>query len=322
MNNLINLQKRNIAILSGGYSKEREVSLRSGKAVFEALKKHKLKPILIDPQNKNFIQDFYKYKIDLVFMALHGGFGENGSIQGLLNLLNITYTGSDVEASALAMNKILTKGVLKENKIPIPSYYVINNKNLQDECKNILKKFSLPIVLKPSSEGSSFGVFIIKEEKKLFSTIKKIQQEFKQIFIEKFIKGRNITIGILGKEVLPILELRPKTEFYDYKAKYTAGLTEFIIPAPFPKHIYEKIQKLAFKTHEVLGCKDISRIDMIIDENNKPFVLEVNTLPGLTDLSDFPAQAKTANISYDELILKILNLAIEREIISKEKNEK
>lgn len=314
MNNLVHLQKRNIAIFAGGYSKEKEVSLRSGKAVLEALKRSGLNPVLIDPQNEKFIHNIYKYKIDLVFMALHGGFGEDGSIQGLLNLLNITYTGSGVEASALAMNKILTKIVLKENKILTSPYYVINNnKNLEDECNNILKKISFPMVLKPSSEGSSFGVFIIKEKNDLFLTIKKVQKEFKQIFVEKFIKGRNITVGILGKEILPILELRPKTEFYDYKAKYTAGLTEFILPAHFPKRIYEKIQKLALKIHNVLGCKDFSRIDMIIDENNKSFVLEVNTLPGLTDLSDFPAQAKTAGISYDQLILKILNLALERE---------
>ncbi len=311
MTNLTNKLKQNkIGVLMGGWSSEREISLRSGENVFQSLKRQGFKAVKIDV-TRDFPNQIKKAKIDIAYICLHGKPGEDGTIQGYLELVNIPYTGSDVVGSAIGMDKIMTKRLFEYAKIPTPKYvYLSENCALSKMLPVIKKCMTFPIILKPRAEGSSVGCVVIDQANELLKQCKKAQREFGDIFIEEFINGMIVTVGILGQKVLPILELVPKRQrFYDFKAKYTEGETDFIIPARLPKSIYTKVQKLALTAHNIIGAKGFSRVDAII-RNNKPFFLEINTLPGMTELSDLPAQAKHINISYDQLVLEILGSAI------------
>lgn len=302
------LDKR-IGVLMGGMSREREVSLRSGKKVLDALLRQGFQSWAIDPLENGFIEKLYT--VDTAFITLHGRYGEDGCIQGLLELLNIPYTGSGVLASALCMNKVATKKIFEACGIPTPKYYLFNSGNgLKQECETVLRNFDLPVVAKPISEGSSIGVTVVKEEKGIIEVIEGLIDEFQSAFVEEFIDGKEVTVGILGCgkdiQILPILELVSKNPFYDYESKYTPGMTEFIIPARLPKDIYRKTQEVALQSHLILGCHGFSRVDIMIGKTGIPYVHDVNTIPGLTDLSDLPACAKAVGINYDELILRML----------------
>jgi D-alanine-D-alanine ligase len=316
---------KKIGVLLGGNSREREVSIRSGNKVLDSLLRQGLDARPLDPAEKGFIEKLYS--IDVAFIALHGKYGEDGCIQGLLESLNIPYTGSGVLASALGMDKVASKRIFDACGIPTPKYYTFNSNNgLSRECEEILKNFDLPVVAKPTSEGSSIGVTIIKEGKDIFNVIESLIAEFKDAFIEEFIAGTEVTVGILGcgddTQALPILELVSKNEFYDYEAKYTKGMTEFIIPARLPKQVYDKTQEVALKAHLALGCHGFSRVDIMVGKTGIPYVHDVNTIPGLTDLSDLPACAKAVGINYDELIMKMLySSIIPRNSIRNVKNE-
>lgn len=282
----------------GGRSGEREVSLRSGKKVLNSLKSQGFKVIPLDPDEK-LIENLRKNKIDIAYLMLHGKYGEDGTIQGLLEHFSIPYTGSKILASALAMNKVAAKRIFQATGIPTPQYMTIDpEKSIKDQCEKIKKIFPFPLVVKPVSEGSSLGVSIVKDESKLENVLSDTVKKFKDVFIEEFIKGKEVTVGILGKgeEVyaLPILELRPRSEFYDFKAKYTEGGTEFILPARLPKDLYKHVQEIAVRAHKALGCYGVSRVDIIVAGDHTPFVHEVNTIPGMTDASDLPAEAKCA----------------------------
>lgn len=294
----------------GGWSSEREISLRSGENVYQSLKRQGFNAVKIDI-NQNFARQIINAKIDIAFIILHGKPGEDGTIQGFLELMKIPYTGSDVTASAIGMDKIITKRLFESVKIPTPPYvFLPKGCKLLQQINLAKAKLGFPIILKPKAEGSSFGCEIIDNSKALLAKCQKAQKEFGDIFLEKFIDGMIATVGILGQKVLPILELVPKKQrFYDFKAKYTKGETEFVIPARLPKSTYQRIQKLALKAHNVIGAKGFSRVDLIVTKN-KPYFLELNTLPGMTELSDLPAQARHIGISYDELVLEILKSAI------------
>ncbi|MEW6097219.1 MAG: D-alanine--D-alanine ligase [bacterium] len=314
---------KKIGVLMGGNSREREVSFRSGNNVLDSLLRQGLQAWALDPAENGFIERLSE--IDIAFIALHGRYGEDGCMQGLLELLNIPYTGSGVLASALGMNKVAAKRIFDACGIPTPKYYTFNSGNgLNRECEQVLRNFDLPVVAKPTSEGSSIGVTIIKEEKEVHNVIEELIAEFNDAFIEEFIAGTEVTVGILGYgddiQALPILELVSKNEFYDYQAKYTKGMTEFIIPARLPAEVYNKTQEIALNAHLALGCHGFSRVDIMVGKTGIPYVHDVNTIPGLTDLSDLPACAKAVGISYDELIIKMLysSIAPRRKI----KNEK
>lgn len=311
------LRKMKIAVLMGGRSGEREVSLRSGKRVLESLRRQGFNVLGMDIVDDNFLENLKKEKIEIVFIALHGKGGEDGVIQGALDLLGIPYTGSGVLASALGMNKVASKRIFESAGIPTPKYYVIEeNKDLKEECKNIIERLSLPVITKPISEGSSLGVTIVRDEAKLLDTIKSLIRDFGDGFAEEFIEGKIVTVGILGVNetlrALPVLELIPKSEFYDYKAKYTKGMTEFVLPARLEEKLYRRTQDVALKAHKILGCHGFSRVDIVISKDNIPYVHDVNTIPGLTELSDLPAEAEVMGISYDELILEILLSALNK----------
>jgi D-alanine-D-alanine ligase len=305
------LKNKKIGVIMGGWSSEREISLRSGENVYQSLKRQGFNAVKINI-NHDFARQIINAKIDIAFIILHGRPGEDGTIQGFLELLHIPYTGSDVLASAIGMDKIITKRLFQFAKIPTPDYvYLPNGCNLKKLTDIAQKKLKFPMILKPKTEGSSVGCEIIDNNNTLSVKCKKAQQKFGDIFLEKFIDGIIATVGILGQKVLPVLELVPKKQrFYDFKAKYTKGETEFIIPARFTKWLNQKVQKLALAAHNIIGAKGFSRVDLIVAKN-KPYFLEVNTLPGMTELSDLPAQAKHTGISYDKLVLEILKSAIE-----------
>ena len=297
----------------GGRSGEREVSLRSGKNVLNSLRSQGFNVISLDADEK-LIDNLKKNKIDVAYIMLHGKFGEDGTVQGLLEHFGIPYTGSKILASALAMNKVASKRIFLATGIPTPPYLPIDpNTDVKKQCEKIKRIFPFPLVVKPTSEGSSLGVSIVREEEKLEKVLSETVEKFKDVFIEEYIKGKEVTVGILGTgdglTALPILELKPKAEFYDYKAKYTAGGTDFILPARLPKELYKHTQEIAIRAHRVLGCYGVSRVDIIIGKDHTPYVHEVNTIPGMTDRSDLPAEAQCAGISFDELVAKILESA-------------
>ncbi len=285
---------KKVAVLYGGSSKEREVSIKSGKAVEEALKRLGYTVDAFDPINKNsFLEDFRAFNPDKVFIALHGKGGEDGQIQSILDYYDVPYTGCDATTSAICFNKRFTKNILKANNIPTP------------EDLNIKEEVEFPLVVKPADEGSSIGVHIVKDEKQLEEALENLR-EYNDILIERFIPGRELTVGILNGEVLPIVEIKVQDGFYDYKNKYISERTQYLCPAPLNFVITERIKKLAKKAYDTLKCKGAVRIDFILSEDNQPYILEINTIPGMTDHSLLPKAAKVAGYSFDELVDKIL----------------
>lgn len=294
----------------GGRSGEREVSLRSGKRIFDSLKKQGFNVISMDLED-DLVSRLKAQKIELVYNILHGRFGEDGMVQGLLEMAGIPYTGSKILASALAMNKLASKRVFDAVGIPTPKYLEVDAScDVKREANRIIKNFPFPLVLKPTSEGSSLGVTVIKDKKDLPAILEKTVAEFKDVFVEEYVKGQEITVGVLGTncdlQALPILELAPKNEFYDFHAKYTAGMTEFILPARLSDSLTKKVQETAVRAHKALGCYGVSRVDMIVGPDRVPYVHEVNSIPGMTDRSDLPAEALHAGISFDDLVVRIL----------------
>ena len=304
------LKNQKIAVLCGGRSGERDVSLRSGQRVFDSLKKQGFDVHRFDLDD-DLIARLKKKKIDLVYIALHGRYGEDGTVQGMLEIANLPYTGSKVLASALAMNKLAAKRIFDAVGIPTPRFMEINARtDIAAQADKIKRVFPFPLVVKPVSEGSSLGVSIIKKEDDLERTLVKTVKEYQDIFVEEFIKGKEVTVGIIGQgedlQALPVLELVPRKDFYDFEAKYTSGLTQFILPARLPKPLYEKVQATALKAHLALGCYGVSRVDIIVSPDHIPYVHEVNSIPGMTEHSDLPAEAAHAGITFDDLVVKIL----------------
>jgi len=293
-----------IGVLCGGFSKEREVSLRSGQAVYEALVRCGYHAIKIDP----VLTELSTVSCDIFFNVLHGQFGEDGSVQAYLEHLGKPYTGSGVASSVMTMNKYLTKLALIGAGIPTPRFAVATPTHVPD-----VSHLGFPLILKPINEGSSLGVEIVDNEVDYRQALSKTLAQFGQCLIEEFIAGAEISVGVLDQDgvlgALPILELRPKNRFYDYEAKYTDGKTDFIIPSQIGDAFTKQAHEYAVKAHQITGCCGLSRSDMMVDPVKGPFVLEVNSVPGMTTLSDLPAQARAAGISFDELVKIILKSA-------------
>ena len=300
------IKKLKIGVLMGGWSEEREISLKSGYGVLNSLKRMGFNAIGIDI-TKESIKKLNSYQIDTAYIMLHGTPGEDGLIQSYLELMGIKYTGSNIKSSMLSMDKLLSKFLFIHSNIPTPQWWYVER---IEDVKKIYKKLPYPVIAKPRAEGSSIGVAICDTKEELFSHIEKNLNLYKGYIIEKFIEGIIVTVGIVGDEILPILELVPKKRYYDYEAKYTKGMTEFIIPARLDKEVYYLTQQDALKAHKAIGCKGFSRVDLIVENNTKPLVLEVNSIPGMTEISDLPAQAKSKGISYDELVYRILEYSL------------
>ncbi len=307
---LINFYKtKNIAVLMGGLSSEREVSIRSGENVYNALVNLGFKVSKMDV-DANIARRLIKDNVDVAVIMLHGKYGEDGVIQGVLELLGIPYTGCDVLTSAIGMNKVFTKQIFRANGIPTADYVKLDASDPDKSFERIMS-LGLPVVLKPIDEGSSVGVEIIREEDQLRGKLRNYLRRHPNSFAEKAIIGTEITVGVIGKgedvTILPIMELRPRKEFYDYEAKYTKGMTDFIIPAEISKEQEERVIEYTKKAFQVLGCKGVVRFDAIISKDDGiPYFLEVNTIPGMTETSDIPAMAKAAGMSFEEVVLKIL----------------
>lgn len=309
-NILKKFQNKKIAVLYGGISEEREVSLRSGENVYKALtsfEEIKDNCILIDVKNHyELVEILKKEKVEYCYNILHGSFGEDGSIQGLLDCLNIKYTGENTLVSSVCMNKVYTKRIWQSSKVPTADFIL-----LKDFYNNENNKIVFPLILKPISNGSSVGVSLIKTKKEFEEAIKKIEK-ISGYFIEPYIKGKEITVGLVrennGIFTLPILGINTKNEIYDYDAKYTPGKTELEVPAKIDKKTEKKVIEVCSLAYEVLGCEGLCRIDAIIDENNKVYLMEVNTQGGMTNTSDIPAMAKSVNIEFEDIVLYVLNL--------------
>jgi D-alanine-D-alanine ligase len=303
------ITKKRIGVLAGGKSAEREVSLKSGNAVYKALQGKGYDAVLIDASD-NICESLKREGVGLVFIALHGGHGENGSVQGLLDVIGIPYTGSGVLASALAMDKEASKKIFLYHDIPITPFVVIEKDNPKSQIPNSKFQIEMPWVIKPSNEGSSIGVSIVKNEDEIAGAIEQAFSYGKKIIIEQYIRGKEIQIGILGQRVLGGVEVRPSKEFYSYEAKYTAGLTDYILPPEVDDSIYDILKTTALKAHTALGCTGATRVDLILDRAGTPYVLEVNTIPGLTETSLLPKIASLAGIGFQDLIEEMLKLAI------------
>ena len=309
-NILKKFQNKKIAVLYGGISEEREVSLRSGENVYKALtsfEEIKDNCILIDVKNHyELVEILKKEKVEYCYNILHGSFGEDGSIQGLLDCLNIKYTGENTLVSSVCMNKVYTKRIWQSSKVPTADFIL-----LKDFYNNENNKIVFPLISKPISNGSSVGVSLIKTKKEFEEAIKKIEK-ISGYFIEPYIKGKEITVGLVrennGIFTLPILGINTKNEIYDYDAKYTPGKTELEVPAKIDKKTEKKVIEVCSLAYEVLGCEGLCRIDAIIDENNKVYLMEVNPKGGMTNPSDIPAMAKSVNIEFEDIVLYVLNL--------------
>ena len=300
-------ENKKIAVICGGPSSEREISLRSGKNIFEALKKLGYKNVELIDIDKNISKVLIDKKIEVVYNAMHGRYGEDGCIQGLLEILEIPYTGCGVTASSVCMNKDYTKNVLRNFDIPlIKSVLIKKNEDYSEK----IKELKYPMMLKPVSEGSSLGMFKVSHEKEMEECFKKSLKYNQDVLVEEYLDGKSLTVGVLedGDELFAteIIEFNTKTEWYDYEAKYTAGMTEFIIPAKLSDDMTQKVKDIAVKAFKACGCRGVSRVDFLVSDN-VPYVLEINTSPGMTDLSDLPAQSKAMGISYENLVQIILN---------------
>ncbi len=304
------MKNKKILVIMGGTSSERDISLMSGEAVYDALAdlNYNVKKFILDKDNAFEIAG---EKPDLCVIMLHGKGGEDGAIQGMLELMNIPYTGSGLAASANCMNKILTKKLISLENIPTPEYAILKkDEDVIPFVESMLSNFDFPLVVKAPCQGSSVGVEIVKSKSELISAIENNINYDDEILIERFIKGTELTVPVMqdGNRciALPIVEIVSENTFYDFESKYTAGMSHHIIPARIPEAAAERIEKYAISAYKAVGCKGVARIDFFIDENNNPYVIEINTIPGMTKTSLVPDSAAAAGISFGNLVEKII----------------
>lgn len=323
--------KKRVGVLMGGISCERDISLKSGNAVFRALGNKGIDVVPVELARSSTMNGYRKTvmekirssKIDVAFIALHGEFGEDGKVQEILEDMNIPYTGSRVNASRLGMDKISSKDIFESKNIPVPRYIVIvrdriSNRRVRDSVSDNIgldsrqdfhvyfKELGMPLVVKPCNEGSSIGLSIVDSEPALFTAINNACKYSDSVIVEEYIRGREVTVGILEDKALPVVEIIPKKRFFDFEAKYEKGLTEYKVPADISKKTYDACQEIALSAHKALGASFFSRVDMMLTEDDSPLVLEINTIPGLTEASLLPKAALAAGINFEELVLKIL----------------
>jgi D-alanine-D-alanine ligase len=296
------MKQRVVGVLLGGHSAEREVSLRTGAAILAALGRLGHRSVGIDA-GRDLAQALVRRKVDVAFIALHGRGGEDGTVQGLLECLGIPYTGSGVLASALAMDKKQSKWVFRAHGLPTPDFEVLARGAHRGWP---LERLEPPVVVKPVCEGSTVGMSVVRTRGALARALATAFRYDAEALVEAFVPGRDLTVGVLGDTVLPAVEMRPRGGFYSYRAKYTAGATEYLVPAPLTTRQLARTQKLALAAHRALGCRGASRVDFRLDAGGRPRLLEVNTIPGMTETSLLPKAAAVAGIGFDELVGRIL----------------
>ena len=330
-------KKIKIALILGGTSPEREVSKLSGLSIYKALLKLGYDTVLIDPaygedqpknveaffanedfteiSNENYVKALNMKlfdSIDLAFLALHGKWGEDGTVQSLLELKGIKYTGSNVVSSAVTMDKAMSKILFQYNGIGTPKWITVgcNNYDLSSLVDKIEKEVKYPCVIKPNDQGSTVGLTICENESTVNEAIKLAMKFSDTALIEEYILGRELTVGILGQEVLPVLEIKPKHNIYDYECKYTPGMSEYEVPAKISDELSDNLRKTSLTAFKALGCEGYARVDFILSKDNVGYCLEVNTLPGMTSTSLVPKMAKSVGISFEELVDRIVKSSL------------
>ena len=294
-----------VAVLLGGKSAEREVSLKSGSMVLAALRKKGIDAHPFDPKDRD-LQDLIRESFKRVFIALHGRFGEDGTVQGVLEWLGIPYTGSGVLASALAMDKLRTKRLWAAEGLPTAPYEVLAK---ESNLNAVAKRLGVPLFVKPASEGSSVGMSKVHKAADLEEAYALAVNYDPVVLAEKFVDGPELTVAIVGERVLPIIRIETPREFYDYEAKYIANDTRYLIPCGVVEKKEKELQALCLKAFRALGCRGWGRVDLMLDKRGKPYLLEINTSPGMTDHSLVPMAARAVGISYEDLCVKVLGLA-------------
>jgi D-alanine-D-alanine ligase len=331
--------KITVGLILGGASPERTVSKHSAQGVLKALRNLDYHVVLLDPayginQPKNeidyfadcdcfdvsasnyieAIDSYLNNKVDIAFIALHGSWGEDGKIQAILEFMNIPYTGSGILASAASMDKHITKSIIKQHGVSTANWIVVEKgvDRIETVINSAINELKFPIVVKPNDQGSGIGLSICKTSEQLETGIALAFQFSKRILLEKFIAGRELTVGILGNKVLPVVEIKPKHEYYDYECKYTPGMSEYEVPAKIPNEVTELIQNQAMLAYNSVGCENYGRIDFRMDDKFNVYCLEINTLPGLTSTSLLPKAAKASGISFEQLINEIIGTSLRK----------
>jgi len=309
-----------VGVLMGGPSSEREISLKSGQAVFSALCEAGVEAVAIDITTDNPQENvslLKKYNLDCAFIALHGRFGEDGTIQSILEQLYLPFTASGVKASKLAMDKIGSLEIFSRGKLYVPKSQFIE-KSAYQESSAFMKsgtfknQLGFPLMVKPANHGSSIGLSLVERISELPAAIELAFKFDEHIIIQEYVSGRELTVGILDEVALPVIEIIPNNKFFDFKAKYQAGLTQYIIPAILDPGVALEVQQVALQAHKLLGCYGCCRVDIILTKEGCPYILEVNTIPGMTTTSLLPKAAKIVGIDFSQLCLKLLELAYEK----------
>jgi D-alanine-D-alanine ligase len=295
-----------IAVLMGGNSAEREVSLRSGAAVLASLQRQGLSAFALDPRDADFIERLRSSGANQVFIMLHGRGGEDGSMQGLLEIMGLSYTGSGVTASALAMNKFLTKQIWRGAGLPTPEAILLS---ARQNWREVVERLGLPLMVKPACEGSSVGMSKVNSAEALEAAWQLAAHYDNKVMAERFVSGREYTAAVVAGQALPLIRLETPRVFYDYEAKYHADDTRYICPCGLPREQERELQALALQAFECLGAKGWGRIDFMLASDNRPWLLEINTAPGMTDHSLVPMAAQAAGIDFDALVRRILETA-------------
>ena len=313
MGTAIDPKNINVALLAGGASGERDISIASGQGAREALEEAGFNVMTFDPVIRSDLRSLMDGNFDVAFLCLHGKYGEDGTIQGMLEVLGIPYTGSGVWSSALAIDKIRAKVFYRHYGIPTPDSITMYDKPTMSGAE-VIEKVGSPCVVKPANEGSALGVHIVKTPEEVEEALKESFQHDREVLIETYIKGTELTVSVLGNDdpvALPVIKIVPQAEFYDFQSKYAPGGSQHICPAPLSPEETERVQKTALAAHKALGCRGVSRTDIIMDEQGKCWTLETNTVHGMTSTSLFPDAGRAAGYSFPELCTKLIELALE-----------
>ncbi len=299
---------RRIGVLLGGLSPESDVSRRSGSAMAAALQRLGYSVTALEA-DRSLAAALEHSRIEIAMIALHGPLGEDGTVQGLLELMGIPYTGSGVLASAVAMHKALSKKIFAFHELPTPAFQVLSSPDCDAEPASVQVTIQPPFVVKPCEGGSSIGISIVREETGIAAALRAAAcADSGDILVEAYVGGREVTVGVLNGRALPVIEVSPDSDFYDYSAKYNSkGATRYIENPDLPSGLPERLQGLAETVYRVLGCSGAARVDFIVNAEGQPFVLEINTIPGMTETSLLPMAARQAGISFDELVERILH---------------
>ena len=297
------LKNKRIAVLMGGLSAEREISLKTGRAVLNALLENGCDAVAVDV-GRDLPGQLQAVAAELAFICLHGRYGEDGTVQGLLEMMQIPYTGSGVMSSSMAMDKVVTKQLLLYHEISTPGFVVYR---VGDDLAAVLQRCRhFPLVVKPAREGSTIGISIVHNQAELEAGLAEAKKHDDLILIEDFIQGDEVTVSVLNGQALPIIKIVPRSGFYDYASKYTPGQTEYLLPAPLEVVLYNRLQDVSIAACQALSCRGAARVDFMVREREF-FCLEINTIPGMTETSLLPKAAAEAGVTFNELVMQILD---------------